>query len=155
MRSRNSTSERNKLMKNSASAKNPAGHRNLVAAELSLIPGAGQFYKGHYAEGSGVMLLGIAVAIWTTTLFSLTYAAGALFALFGGPVDWFELLLNPLTLYVGLIPALLFWAWVVTDAYVERDLRHHDDQSTRTKVPTQEPCAADRARRLPEPYHTL
>ena len=45
--------------------------RDAVAALLSLIPGAGQLYKHHYAEGFGLLIGGNLLAIFVSLLLSL------------------------------------------------------------------------------------
>jgi hypothetical protein len=77
--------------------------RDFLAAVASILPGAGQIYKGHYLSGFALLLLGTPMAIWVGLLLSL--------ATFG----------------VGLIVPLLFGVGVGTDAYFKRDLRagHH------------------------------
>ncbi len=72
--------------------------RNVIAAVLSVVPGAGQIYKGHFASGL-IFLFSMPLVI----------VAGLLLALATGGV--------------GLILPLLFWAWTGIDAYHEDDLR--------------------------------
>jgi hypothetical protein len=74
---------------------------NIYAAMLSVIPGLGHIYKGHYAAGFAIMLLGPPLAIWAGVLLSLA------------------------TLGLGMLLPLFCWAWVAFDAYYEVDLRHH------------------------------
>lgn len=114
-------------MKRQLSAEELERHRNIVAAELSAVPSLGQFYKGHYWEATGVILGGIALALWLGTLLCLAYAVGAITDAFGVSIHWLALLLNPITICFGLLPALLFWAWAAVEAFVEPDLRHGPD----------------------------
>ena len=78
---------------------------NKIAAALStVLPGAGQVYKGHIAVGLLWMLVGMPLAIWIGILLSLATAG------------------------LGLVIPILCWVAVVVDAYAEVDLRrrrHH------------------------------
>ena len=74
--------------------------RNILAAVLSVVPGLGHIYKGHYPAGAAIMVLGIPLAIWVGILLSLA------------------------TLGLGLIFPVLCWAWVIFDAFNEDDRRH-------------------------------
>jgi hypothetical protein len=74
---------------------------NIYAAMLSVVPGLGHIYKGLYAAGFSIMLLGPPLAIWAGVLLSLT------------------------TLGLGMLLPLFCWAWVAFDAYNEVDMRHH------------------------------
>jgi len=67
---------------------------------LSLVPGLGHIYKGHYAAGFSIMLLGPPLAIWVGLLMSIA------------------------TLGLGLLFPLACWAWVAFDAFNEVDYRH-------------------------------
>jgi len=100
-------------------------HWNTIAARLSAIPGLGQLYKGHFAETLFLVLSAVGILTWLGTLFCLCYAAGAILQALGFSVDWLAFLFNPITFCVGFIPALLFWVWVILDAFDEPDLRHH------------------------------
>ena len=73
---------------------------NRIAAVLSIVPGLGHIYKGHYAAGTVVLLLGTPLAIWVGILLSLA------------------------TLGVGLLFPLLCWGWVVFNAFNVKDRRH-------------------------------
>lgn len=75
--------------------------RNIIAAALSVIPGLGHIYKGYYAQGALILLLGVPLALWMGILLSLATAG------------------------VGLLLPVAAWAIVVADAYVMKDHRHH------------------------------
>lgn len=77
------------------------GAENKIAALLSIVPGLGQIYKGHYATGFIWMFAGMPVAIWIGILLGL--ATGGL----------------------GLLFPIVCWAGLTADAYYERDLRRH------------------------------
>lgn len=77
-----------------------ARKRNIVAAALSVVPGLGHIYKGHYAAGALTMVLGPPLAIWVGILLSLA------------------------TLGLGLIVPVGFWVWVAFAAFYEGDRRH-------------------------------
>lgn len=74
---------------------------NEIAALLSIVPGLGHIYKGHYAVGLLWMFLGIPFAIWIGILLSLATAG------------------------LGLFFPILCWVGLAWDAYNERDRRHH------------------------------
>jgi TM2 domain-containing membrane protein YozV len=74
---------------------------NKIAAVLSIVPGLGQIYKGHYASGFIWMFVGMPVAIWVGILLGLATAG------------------------LGLLVPIACWAGLVFDAYNERDLRKH------------------------------
>ena len=71
-----------------------------IAALLSIIPGLGHIYKGHYA-GLLWMFLGMPFAIWVGIILSLATAG------------------------LGLLFPILCWVGLVWDAYNEKDRRHH------------------------------
>ena|ERR1700677_519806 len=71
---------------------------DLTACLLSIIPGAGHYYKGH-------------------TKMSVFYAAGALLAIF-----WCFLAATA-TMGLGLLMIPIYWAWVMTHAYWIEDLK--------------------------------
>ena len=132
-------------MKSKSTENDLALHRNLLAAELSAVPGVGHFYKGHYWLGSGFAFAGFALAIWVISLISLTYAVGAIAVNLGVSVRWLPLLLNPVTLWVGLVPALLLWLAAALDAFEEPDLRqrperrgNHSPKSRSSALPSPE-----------------
>jgi hypothetical protein len=78
------------------------GAENKIAAVLTVVPGLGHIYKGHYATGFIWMFVGMPVALWIGILLSLA-TAGA-----------------------GLLVPIACWAGLAFDAYYERDLsRHH------------------------------
>lgn len=77
-----------------------ARDRNVVAAAISAVPGAGQIYKGHYVAGLILLLL-------------------MPFAIIAG------VLLSPATAGLGLLLPILLWAFAGVDAYYEDDLRKH------------------------------
>ena len=80
---------------------NEARHaNNEIAALLSIIPGLGHIYKGHYA-GLLWMFLGMPFAIWVGIILSLATAG------------------------LGLLFPILCWVGLVWDAYNEKDRRHH------------------------------
>jgi hypothetical protein len=72
-----------------------------IAALLSILPGLGHIYKGHYEAGFLWMFLGMPLAIWIGILFGLATAG------------------------IGLLFPILCWAGLAWDAYNERDRRHH------------------------------
>lgn len=77
--------------------------RDTIAAVLSIIPGLGHVYKGHYRVGLTLCLVGIPVMLWATALVS--------FATFG----------------LGLVLLPAYWGMVALNAYWEPDWRkgHH------------------------------
>ena len=77
-----------------------ARDRNVVAAAISVVPGAGQIYKGHYVSGL-ILLLAMPFAI----------IAGVL--------------LSPATAGAGLFLPVILWAFAGVDAYHEDDRRKH------------------------------
>ena len=77
------------------------GAENKIAALLTIVPGLGHIYKGHYATGFIWMFVGMPIAFWIGILLSLA-TAGA-----------------------GLILPFACWAGLAFDAYYERDLRKH------------------------------
>jgi len=74
---------------------------NEIAALLSIVPGLGHIYKGHYEAGLLWMFLGMPVAMWVGILFGLATAG------------------------IGLLFPILCWAALAVDAYNEKDRRHH------------------------------
>ncbi len=76
---------------------------DVTACLLSIVPGAGHFYKGHKK-------------------FAWLYLAGAAFAIF-----WCALAATA-TAGLGLLMLPLYWAWVMTHAYWIEDLKaqEHD-----------------------------
>ncbi len=74
---------------------------NEIAALLSIVPGMGHIYKGHYEAGFLWMFLGMPLAIWIGILFGLATAG------------------------IGLIFPILCWVGLAWDAYNEKDRRHH------------------------------
>jgi hypothetical protein len=72
-----------------------------IAALLSIVPGLGHIYKGHYEAGFLWMFLGMPFAIWIGILFGLATAG------------------------IGLLFPILCWAGLAWDAYNEKDRRHH------------------------------
>jgi hypothetical protein len=117
-------SSKGSTMKRQYSKSELPRHWNRVAARLSAIPGLGQFYKGHLAEALFLMFLNLGVLLWLGTILCLFYATGAILEAWGVSIDWLVFLFNPITFYVGLMPALLYWVWVAIDAFDEPDLRH-------------------------------
>jgi hypothetical protein len=77
-----------------------------IAALLSIVPGLGHIYKGHYEAGFLWMFLGMPLAIWIGILFGLATAG------------------------VGLLFPILCWVALGWDAYNEKDRRHHHLAST-------------------------
>jgi uncharacterized membrane protein len=75
--------------------------RDVFAAVMSIIPGLGHVYKGHYAAGFLTMFLGVPLCLWIGVLLSLATAG------------------------IGLLLPLLLWAMVVIDAYYKKDFRKH------------------------------
>jgi len=75
--------------------------RDVLAAVFSILPGAGHIFKGHYAAGLTILLLGAPVALWVGILLSLATAG------------------------VGLLIPLAAWAIVVMSAYYASDHRKH------------------------------
>ena len=74
---------------------------NEIAALLSIIPGLGHIYKGHYEAGLLWMFLGMPFAIWFGIILSLATAG------------------------IGLLFPILCWVALAWDAYNEKDRRHH------------------------------
>jgi hypothetical protein len=72
-----------------------------IAALLSIVPGLGHIYKGHWEAGLLWMFLGMPFAIWIGILFGLATAG------------------------IGLLFPILCWVALVFDAYNEKDRRHH------------------------------
>jgi len=72
-----------------------------IAALLSIVPGLGHIYKGHYEVGFLWMFLGMPTAIWIDILFGLATAA------------------------IGLLFPILCWVALAFDAYNEKDRRRH------------------------------
>ena len=72
-----------------------------IAALLSIIPGLGHIYKGHYAAGFLWMLFGMPMAIWVGLLLGLATAG------------------------FGLLVPIVCWIAVAFDAYNEKDRRRH------------------------------
>jgi hypothetical protein len=77
-----------------------------IAAVLSIVPGLGHIYKGHYPAGFFWMFIGMPAAAWIGILFSLATAG------------------------VGLLFPILCWVALAWDAYNEKDRRHHHLTST-------------------------
>ena len=74
---------------------------NEIAALLSIVPGLGHIYKGHYEAGLLWMFLGMPIATFIGILLGLATAG------------------------VGLIFPILCWVALAWDAYNEEDRRHH------------------------------
>jgi hypothetical protein len=74
---------------------------NDIAAVLSIVPGLGHIYKGHYAMGLMWMFLGMPIAVFVGII-SILGTAG-----------------------VGLLLPIGCWAALAYDAYNEKDRRHH------------------------------
>jgi hypothetical protein len=74
---------------------------NEVAAVLSIVPGLGHIYKGHYEMGLFLMFLGMPVAVFIGVI-SILGTAG-----------------------VGLLFPIGCWAALAYDAYMKKDRRHH------------------------------
>ncbi len=76
-------------------------HDVMAAASSVLLPGLGHIYKGHYAAGAAILLMGAPLSLWVGVLLSLA------------------------TLGVGLLIPILFWASVAVCAYYAPDNRKH------------------------------
>jgi len=74
---------------------------DLVAALLSIVPGLGHIYKGHWEAGLLWMFLGMPFAIWIGILFGLATAG------------------------VGLLFPIVCWVALAFDAYNKKDRRHY------------------------------
>ena len=74
---------------------------NEIAALLSIIPGLGHIYKGHYEVGVIWMFLGMPFAIWIGIILSLATAG------------------------IGLLFPILCWVALAWDAYNAKDRRRH------------------------------
>ena len=74
---------------------------NEIAALLSIVPGLGHIYKGHYGIGLIWMFLGMPIAIFVGII-SVLGTAG-----------------------VGLLFPMGCWAALAYDAYRKKDSRHH------------------------------
>ena len=72
-----------------------------IAALLSILPGLGHIYKGHYETGLLWMFLGMPLAIWIGILLSLATAG------------------------LGLLLPIVCWVALAWDAYNEENRRHH------------------------------
>jgi len=72
-----------------------------IAAMLSILPGLGHIYKGHYLSGILMILLGIPIVLWVGILLLMATAG------------------------FGVIIPLALWAMVVVNAYFEKDYRRH------------------------------
>lgn len=79
---------------------------NEIAALLSIMPGLGHIYKGHYEAGFLWMFLGMPFAIWIGIILSLATAG------------------------LGLLFPILCWVALAWNAYTEKDRRHHHLTST-------------------------
>jgi len=77
-----------------------------IAAVLSIVPGLGHIYKGHWEAGLLWMFLGMPFAIWIGILFGLATAG------------------------VGLLFPIVCWVALAFDAYNEENRRHHHLTST-------------------------
>ena len=73
---------------------------NEIAAVLSIVPGLGHIYKGHYETGLLWMFLGMPIAIFVGIIFILATAG------------------------VGLLFPIVCWGALAYDAYNEKDRRH-------------------------------
>lgn len=74
---------------------------NTIAALLSIVPGLGHIYKGHYEAGLAWMFFGMPLAIFVGILFGLATAG------------------------IGLFFPIVCWAALTVDAYFEKDRRRH------------------------------
>ena len=74
---------------------------NEIAALLSIVPGLGHIYKGHYEAGLLWMFLGMPFAIFIGIILSLATAG------------------------IGLLFPILCWVALAWDAYNEKDRRRH------------------------------
>jgi hypothetical protein len=74
---------------------------NEIAAVLSIVPGLGHIYKGHYEMGLFLMFVGMPMAIFVGII-SILGTAG-----------------------VGLLFPIGCWAALAYDAYRKKDRRHH------------------------------
>ena len=74
---------------------------NEIAAALSIVPGLGHIYKGHYGMGLMWMFLGMPIAVFVGII-SVLGTAG-----------------------LGLLFPIGCWAALAYDAYNEKDRRHH------------------------------
>lgn len=74
---------------------------NEIAALLSIVPGLGHIYKGHYEMGLIWMFLGMPLAVFIGIVCILGTAGVSLF-----------------------FPVMV-WAALAVDAYNEKDRRHH------------------------------
>ena len=75
--------------------------RNILAAMSSIVPGLGHIYKGYYAEGLVILLLGVPVVLWAGILLTLA------------------------TLGIGVLVPMAVWVFVATDAYFRKNHRRH------------------------------
>ena len=100
-----------------------ARYQSMLAAALSVVPGAGQFYKGHYLEGIGLVLVDLVLGIWLAALLGLAYVGLLVLKTFGISIaSVWGILFVPAVL-VGLLP-ILWWAWAAVEAFYEPTLRH-------------------------------
>ena len=101
--------------------------RNTVAAILSgVVPGLGQFYKGHPWEGAGIILIDFAVVMWVAKLFSPSKAEDALFTTLDDSNGATGFLSNPITISLGVFPRWAIGRWLssmlTTKPMVKRSL---------------------------------
>ena len=75
--------------------------QNAIAAFLTILPGLGHIYKGHFTAGFAWMFLGMPLAIWIGILLGLATAG------------------------VGLLFPLVCWVALAFDAYNEKNRRVH------------------------------
>jgi len=81
--------------------KEGADAQNLIAALLTIVPGLGHVYKGHFEAGFLWMFLGMPMAIWIGILLGLATAG------------------------IGLLFPIVCWVGLVFDAYNEKNRRPH------------------------------
>lgn len=74
---------------------------NITAALLSIVPGLGHIYKGHFVAGLIWLVFGMPIAIWVGILLGLATAG------------------------IGLLFPIMCWLAVALDAYNEPDRRRH------------------------------
>jgi TM2 domain-containing membrane protein YozV len=74
---------------------------NKIAALLSIVPGLGQMYKGHFAAGFFWLIIGMPLAVWVGILLTLATAG------------------------LSMLLPVLCWVGIAVDAYCEKDIRRH------------------------------
>ena len=114
-------------MKRSRQGRRSMKNPDSIAAVLSVIPGLGHIYKGHYFQGICILVGDAVIAMGIGTVISLAYVAACIFQGFQISVGqaMADLFNSPTIVILFVSPVLLYWAWTTWDAFSEPDLRHH------------------------------